>query len=339
MKLVKWIIRLLIFFVLILGVVWYVLSKEPVPKEVQYGVSFNTPYVRELGLDWEEVYKAVLEDLGVKHLRLAAHWTMVEPENGEWNFAELDKQIELAEKNNADIVFSVGRRLPRWPECHVPEWAKKEKWEDQKKDIKEYIKKVIERYKKSPAIKYWQVENEPFLGVYAKEECGELDKDFLDEEIALVHELDPTRKVLVTDSGNLGTWFGAYKRGDLFGTSVYVYLWNDTTGAIETILPPETYTAKKKIMELIYGKKETILIELSAEPWLNESVVDADLSLQLQRMNINKFDEIIRYAKKTRLEKQYLWGAEWWYWMKVKQNHPEFWEKAKEIYNDEASAK
>ncbi|KKS30850.1 MAG: hypothetical protein UU89_C0001G0010 [Parcubacteria group bacterium GW2011_GWC2_42_11] len=335
MKMLAWILLLVFIILAGAGLVWYLLTHEAYPEEVQYGVSFNTLYARELGLEWEEVYTAILDDLQVRHLRLAAHWTMVAPAEGEWNFSELDTQIRLAEEHGADVVFAVGRRLPRWPECHVPVWAQEKTWDEQKDLIREYLEQVVTRYKDSSAIVYWQIENEPFLTVFAKEHCGELDSAFLDEEIAFVRKLDPSHPILVTDSGNLGMWYGAYKRGDSFGTSVYVYLWNEATGPIESILPPEAYIAKRKLLEIIFGKKEAMLIELSVEPWLNVPVVDADLETQFLRMSIEKFEKIIAYAKETRFEKQYLWGAEWWYWLKKHQNHPEFWEKAQKLYGAE----
>jgi len=333
MKLLGFIVRLVVFLVLLAGIVWFLAMRAPHPENYEYGVSFNTLYATELGLEWEEVYTAILDDLGVRHLRLAAHWPMVMPEEGTWNFEELDTQLELAEQYDADVVFAIGRRLPRWPECHVPEWAAEKSWEEQQEILLDYLRVVVERYRENEAIVYWQIENEPFLTVYAVEECGDLDVDFLDREIALVRELDPSRPILVTDSGNLGTWWGAYKRGDSFGTSVYVHLWNEATGPIETILPPEMYVAKRRAMELIHGEKETMLIELSAEPWLNLPVVDTPLSIQLERMNVEKFEDILLYARDTRLPKQYLWGAEWWYWLKEEHDHPEFWERAQELYS------
>jgi len=51
-------------------------------------------------------------------------------------------------------------------------------------------------------------------------------------------------------------------------------------------------------------------------------------------MDIAKFDEIVAYARQTSFEKQYLWGAEWWYYLKEKQGHPEFWEKARRLYRE-----
>ncbi len=305
-------------------------------ETVTYGVSFNTPYAKELGLDWLRVYTAILDDLKVKHIRLAAHAPMVSPHEGEWNFEELDTQIRMAEERNVRVVLAVGRRIPRWPECHVPEWLKEKSWDEQKVFFREYMKAVVLRYKDSSAIEYWQVENEPFLTVYATEHCGStLDVDFLEEEIALVKSLDSVHPVLVTDSGNLGLWYGAYSRGDAFGTSVYVYLFNPTTGAIETILPPETYLLKKRLVGFFFGKKESLLIELSAEPWLDSPVVDADIETQLERMSLERFDRVLEYARNTSFDRQYLWGAEWWYWLAHEKNHPEFWVRAREVYSEQ----
>jgi hypothetical protein len=49
-------------------------------------------------------------------------------------------------------------------------------------------------------------------------------------------------------------------------------------------------------------------------------------------MDITKFNEVLEFAKGTGFSDQYLWGAEWWYWMKG-QEHPEYWNAAKHIFN------
>ncbi len=59
-----------------------------------------------------------------------------------------------------------------------------------------------------------------------------------------------------------------------------------------------------------------------------------DLSLEEQEksMDFSRFQKNINFAKKTGLKEFYLWGAEWWYWMKTKQNKPEIWEEAKKLF-------
>lgn len=327
-QIVLWFLGIL----LVCALAIFLLMQKEVPEKITYGMSFNTPYVEELGLNMEETYTAILADLGVRHLRLAAHWSMVEKGRDEYDFSALDYQIEQAQMYGADVILGVGRRLPRWPECHVPGWARELSWEDQKEEIRTYMTAVVERYKNEPHIIYWQVENEPYLEVFANEHCGDLDEDFLREEIELVRSLDGSRPILVTDSGNLGTWRGAYSLGDVFGTSVYVYFWNHHLGQFRTILPPAFYRVKENLVALFYGKKPTILIELSAEPWLLEPVVDVPIETQFTRMDAEKFDAIITYAQETRYARQYLWGAEWWYWLK-KNDHPEMWEKGVELFS------
>jgi hypothetical protein len=150
----------------------------------------------------------------------------------------------------------------------------------------------------------------------------------------LVKELDPTRPILVTDSGNLGTWTGAYSRGDVFGTSVYVHLWNPEIGPLRTILPGWFYRVKDNAMALLFGEKPTVLIELSVEPWLIEPIIETPLEVQFSRMDLQKFEEILTYAETTHFDTQYLWGAEWWYWLHL-QGRSEMWERGKALYTKE----
>ncbi len=309
----------------------WLLAQKPVPAEITYGMSFNTPYARELGLDWRETYDAIIDEMQVRHLRLAAHWPMIEPQPNIYNFEEIDYQIKRAEEVGATVILAVGRRLPRWPECHLPGWVRELSVAEQQASQLRYMEQVINRYRSSPAVIMWQVENEPFLSAFAFEHCGSLDVDFLDREIAHVRKLDGTRPILVTDSGNLGTWSGAYQRGDVFGTSVYVYFWNPELGQFRTVLPAWAYRVKENLMQAIHPEKPAILIELSAEPWLLEPVVDVPLAVQFDRMNLQKFEDILKYAEETRFDTQYLWGAEWWYWL-YQQEHPELWERGKRLY-------
>lgn len=322
-----------VLFLTLFTLVVTLLAYKPVPEKITYGMSFNTLYARELGLEWEEVYDAILDDLGVRHLRLAAHWPMVEPIRDVYNFEELDYQLMRANEVGAEVVFAVGRRLPRWPECHVPAWADGISVEEEQAEVLEYMELVVTRYKENPAIKIWQVENEPFLSLFAYEHCGDLDEQFLKREVELVKSIDNTRLVLVTDSGNLGTWAGAYRNGDIFGTSVYVHFWNPELGQFRTLLPPWFYRVKDSLVSLRYGEKPTMLIELSAEPWLVAPVVEVDIETQFSRMDMVKFEDILAYAKETRFDKQYLWGAEWWYWL-IDKGHPELWERGKELFKE-----
>ena len=197
----------------------------------------------------------------------------------------------------------------------------------------EYITAVINRYKNYDNIKYWQVENEPFLGFFSRSICGELNKTFLREEIELVKKIDPTRPIIITDSGEFGDWFRAYKNGDVFGTTMYLYVWNRTIGPLRYPVIPALFRIKKNIVSLIYKEKPSIVIELSTEPWLLQPILDTPVDTQLERMDLDKFNEMINFSSKTGFNSFYLWGAEWWYWMK-QNGYPQLWERAKELFKN-----
>jgi hypothetical protein len=112
---------------------------------------------------------------------------------------------------------------------------------------------------------------------------------------------------------------------------VYVHFWNPELGQFRTWLPPWFYRAKDNLMGVLFGEKETILVELSAEPWLLEPIVDVPLDVQFTRMNLQKLEDILTYAERTHYERQYLWGAEWWYWLYL-QDRPEMWERGKKLF-------
>lgn len=320
-----------LIIIALLTMVFVLLARRAEPALFSYGMTFSVPYAEETGLDWKAVYQAMLNELAVKHLRIPVYWSLVEPRRGEFDWADIDYQIEEAHKHGATVILAVGRRVPRWPECHIPDWAEGLSWEEEKEEVRAYIKSVVERYRNEPAVVMWQVENEPYLRYFADEHCGALDEHFFDEELALVRSLD-ARPILVTDSGNLGLWANAYRRADVFGTSVYLYFWNEKTGAFRTILPPAYYRVKANLVSFIFGNRPIILSELSLEPWLGAHIENVPLQEQLERMSIDKFHETVAYAKETSFGMQYLWGVEWWYYMKEKRGHPEFWEAGKMLF-------
>ncbi|MBI2065019.1 MAG: beta-galactosidase [Candidatus Yanofskybacteria bacterium] len=303
------------------------------PDKFTYGVSFSRFHADELGLDWKETYLAILNDLGVRNFRFSAHWPLTEPKDGEYNFRELDFQMNEAKNAGASVIMAVGRRLPGWPECHEPEWAKDLDKAKKQDKVLRYIEAVVNRYKNYPNILYWQVENEPHLTFFSRSACGEFEDAFLEKELDLVKKLDPERLTLITDSGEFGTWYKTYRHGDVFGTSMYLYIWwRNFIGSLRYPITPTFFVIKHNLAKLIYGNKPAIVIELSSEPWLLQPITDTPIETQLERMGVDKFNEMIEFSSKTGFDTFYLWGAEWWYWMKEKQDHPEFWNRAKEIF-------
>ena len=259
-------ISLIIFLFLLLIFAGYLLIGKTEPaKEITWGVNFSQKHAQNLGLDWKETYLALLNDLGTENLKVAAQWDLIEPKEGEYYFEDLDWQIKEAENRGAKILLVIGMKTPRWPECHIPEWAQNLNKEEQQERISAMLEKIVLRYKDSSVIKYWQIENEPFFpfGV-----CPWVDKSFLKEEIELVKSLDlEKRPVIVSDSGEGSFWINAAKFGDIVGTTMYERVWvRQIRIYLSYPFTPNFYGNKTKIIKKLFGK-EVICVELQAEPW------------------------------------------------------------------------
>jgi hypothetical protein len=306
---------------------WYIHkhAKEP----LVWGVTFIPSYARLFELDPKETMQAMLDDLGVRRFRLVSYWDVSEKERDHYDFSELDWQFEKAEAANATISLAIGLRQPRWPECHMPAWAMplpKDEWYP---ELKEYMTAVIERYKSSPALESYQLENEFFLTVFG--ECPDFSRDRLIDEFNLVKELDPNHKVIVARSNNAIGFPIGEPVPDEYGVSVYKRVWDKTITKryFEYPFPAWFYAFLAGGGELLHGK-DMIVHELQAEPWPPNGIMNATVAEQMKSMNAERMRDRLAYGKGTGMKTIDLWGAEWWYWLKVKKNDPSIWNVVKE---------
>ena len=76
-----------------------------------------------------------------------------------------------------------------------------------------------------------------------------------------------------------------------------------------------------------------IVVELQAEPWSKgRPITQMELWDQFSLFNSNDFRNNLDYVKRAGFEEAYLWGVEWWYWLKQVKNEPVFWNQAKLIW-------
>lgn len=326
------IIRLWAIVLVVLGFAWYILSQAVIypQKDLLYGVTFSPREARDLKLNWQQVFIALLDDLGVKKIRLAAYWDIIEKNRGEYDWSETDWLLKEAQKRKVQVILAVGGRLPRWPECHYPDWIKTGDKAQRERATLDYIRAVVARYKDQKSIVAWQIENEPFLSKFG--ECPQLDSNFLDSEIALVRLTDK-RPIVVTDSGELSDWLRAAKRADIFGTTMYRNTFSKYLDSyIHYPISPSFFRIKRNLVSLFTRPSDWVVIELQGEPWCKESFQDVTQTERDRTMSPENFDETVEFARQAGFREFYLWGAEWWYWEKTTQNRPIFWDKAKTLF-------
>jgi len=324
-------IFLIIGVLILIFTVWLFVGEAPRPERIIWGVSFSQKQAKLLGIPWKENYLALLYDLKVPALKIIAYWDLIESKPDEYFFEDLDFQIEEAEEKGVEVILVFGRKVPRWPECHIPDWAGDLSEEKQEERILKLIEEIVVRYHDSEVILAWQVENEPFFR-FGK--CPKITEKFLKEEINLVKLLDlKNRPIIITDSGSNRFWFRTARLGDKVGISLYRKVWfEEFNSYVKYPFPPVFYWRKSQIIEKLFGK-EIFCGELQAEPWGPVLIHELPLEEQQKTMDLEQFQKNIEFAKKTGFKEFYLWGSEWWYWLKTKHNQPEIWEEAGKLFN------
>jgi hypothetical protein len=300
------------------------------PKNMTWGVNFSVKQTEFLKLDSRETYSAILNDLGAKNVKISVYWDLIEKERGVYDFSELDWQIAEAEKSNTKVVLAIGMKVPRWPECHLPTWARDLSKTEQQTEIINMLQKVVLRYKDSSALSMWQVENEAFLKFGA---CPWSDEDFLRREVSFVRLNDPEHKIIVTDSGELSLWIKASQAGgDVVGVTTYKKVWQQQAHIyVSYLFPSVFYNRRADIVKNVFNQK-VIGVELQAEPWCANSIMNSSLQEQEKTMNLKQFKSNVEFAKNTGIDTFYFWGAEWWYYMKTVYNNSEIWDEARKLF-------
>ncbi len=324
-------VGILIFLgVVIIGIILLAWPKFWNTQAQIQGVTFSWPHARGIGLDWQETYIAILDDLGVKHMRLPVYWDELEPSKDQYNFTAWDWLLDEAEEREAEIVMVVGRKVPRWPECHVPEWAAELSEAEQQAQVLRSIEEVVRRYENHPAVITWQVENEPMLDFG---NCPPFDRNFYEQELALVRSLS-TKPIMVTDSGELNWWWDVSQYGDVIGTTMYRTVYSQRTGKLfhyDYLFPAWLYRAKARIVEILRDK-EVVIAELQGEPWAQVSFTEITDEERAQNLSVERLKEIHSFAQRTQLPAAYWWGVEFWYWEKEIRGNSKYWETAKNFW-------
>jgi hypothetical protein len=309
---------------------WYIRSHANEP--VRYGATFVPNYAKSFGLDPHETLEAMFKDLGLRQIRLVSYWKDYEPEQGKYNFDELDDEFKLAEQYGAKVSLAIGLRQPRWPECHMPTWAEKMPMTEWAPALKTYMNAVINRYQSSPALESYQLENEFFMDVFGI--CPDFSRERLVDEYNFVKSIDKNHKVIVSRSNN---WVGIplnEPRADEFGISVYKRVWDQTVTHRYYEYPmPAWFYGMLAGWGKIFTGRDMVIHELQTESWLPHGFQmndAADIPEQNKSLDAKRLRDRIEYGRATGMKEIYLWGPEWWYWRKEKANDPSLWNTAKE---------
>ncbi len=285
------------------------------------GVSYSPDYAKTLGLDPQQTYLSILQDLKIKAIRLPAYWDNIEPEKDQHDFTDLDWYLQKAQENHVQVILAVGYKLPRWPECRAPKWVDPENLPNLRREQLDMVEQVVRRYNSHPEISSFQIENEPFFDFGI---CPKADPDFFRGEVKFVKSITQ-KPVTVTDAGELSSWKDAVQASDIFGTTLYRVVEAPWFGPFQYPLRPWLYRTKSDLVHKLFAPKnqKTIVAELQAEPWATQPLSEIPIKKQSDSFTVKQLNEAVTFARQTGFDESYLWGVEWWYYMSA-HNHPEY---------------
>jgi hypothetical protein len=273
-------------------------------------VGFSFSPVESLGADRVPTQDlAILLDATDPDLvRLPIYWESVEPTPDTLDFASVDELLAVVEENNqlvdrqTRVVLTVGARNFLYPELHEPAWAgprEQPYLNDLQAEAayRDYFEGSVLRYRDSPLVYAWQVENEPFdYVVNASTGADQITVEQLAWEISEVHQLDPGRTVVTTTfdgwnstidmlqlyappvvaalhaypSGHPGEMLAA---GDALGLDLYV---DGPSTPLQFTSPDLRSVWKQQALDFWAAQaqaqgKQLWLAEMQAQPWTKSS--------------------------------------------------------------------
>lgn len=274
----------------------------------KYGVSFSLKQCRNFGLNPHDTLDWLIAQ-GWRRFRLMSYWDEHEQQQDVYDFTELDWQIKAVEKAGGVFSLCLGVKQPRWPEYHWPAWALQLSKSDRDAALLAYIERVVQRYKSSPSLTMYQLENEALLRGFG--EHIEIDRGRLRAEFKLLKQLDPDHIVAMSTSNGWGVP-ARRPRADIVGFSYYPVMYKKGQYR-KTIQKPWLHKLRKIIIQNILSKP-IFIHELQCEPWGPTAIWNMSVTEQNKSMNRDQLSQNIAAAQTIGAYPIDLWGAEWWYW-------------------------
>ncbi len=296
------------------------------------GLTFSPKAATALGLDWKEIYKKLLVDLQPDVIRIPIYWDILEPVNNEFHFEDFDYQLDLLEGTDIEVILAIGHKLPRWPECHLPNWVSNLDNEAIEMELQQMIETVVKNYRNNSRVITWQVQNEV---LFTFGECPEWssNRKRLKSLITSVQKLAPEDKVATSDSGELSFWLKTSTLPiDTLAISLYRSVYNPDRGGY-FYWPVNPYYYKIHAFLVRPFVREIIISELQLEPWGPAPVQDLSDEEVLLSITPEEIDIRLDFAQRTGATTILAWGVEWWYYMQEVRGNSEFLQSAQKYFN------
>ncbi len=279
-----------------------------------WGTTFSHKKAAALKLDPFSTFIQIV-NLNFDYIRLGCYWDDIEPQKGIYNLSIIQSYLDYCELHHQQVILTIGRKAPHWPEFYFPEWTKTINASEVRESVYSLTEKVVQTCRKYTCITHWQIENEPLDPSGPDQLIIPLEE--LQHQASIVRRLDKTKKIIITVWGNdvlhLKLIQHIIPLCDIIGLDLYYKQF------VANVLSKSFYTGPRQSdKELLLNKKlwnkPVWITELQAEPWeannkLYQAANPKSINAILLEQNVDK-------AMLVHPETILLWGSEYWFWKK-----------------------
>ena len=174
------------------------------------GFSYSPELSAWLGNQPQDDLARLLDGTQPDLVRLPVYWDTTEPQPYVLDFSAVDQLLAVVARHNerstrmTRVILTVGARNFVYPELHAPAWAGPRSQPQlgiaqQGAAYRMYFDATLLRYRDSPLLYAWQVENEPFdYVINSFTGADQIDPAQIQWEIDEVHAFDPAHRAVTT---------------------------------------------------------------------------------------------------------------------------------------------
>lgn len=275
------------------------------------------------------VLRRLMEETGIRLVRLSVRWDEVEPVEGRFDFSLIEAELDAVRAMGGRANVSIGMKAQRHPEFYIPAWAL-EGVELREGLVLSEVPALRERALRMVGmvaahlagrreIDSWTAENEGYIASHRAHRYS-LSREYVAEVARAIRAADPRGRPVVINHAQHYVfdrrWKDALADADVLAQSMYPRRNGSLLGRpvvvdilqLGWLMPNYAHQARVARAQ----GKEFWVTELQAEPWTDGDARLISPGRPSRNLSPGTLRSNVAYARRTGAERIYLWGAEWW---------------------------
>ena len=297
---------------------WYKQKTKEAPQ--RWGLIWTAEANAEVDLQNTDL-EAIVAQIPFQRLQLISPWSVIEKENGVYDFQTLIAQMQVAQNYNLQVSLQLGLHQSG-SGCYLPTWAQQLSYQDLIQELKDFIKEVISVLDNYHHLVEYQLEAEVFSDLGSS--CL---KKIKPESLADLYHFSrrlTEKRVALSQAKNFVSWRSHSLKPDLIGLSLTPHpiqnsWWQETL----------TFNTPSYYYSFIAGNLQNLNPE--SEIFIRQfNLLSNTPSTENQDLDANQVRRRLSYAQKTGLKTVDLHQVEYCYLMFLNQK-PTCWQSLQDF--------